>query len=200
MKANYCSNCGETLKEFAVVCPNCGRPVPEANRSEQTNEKRQTKETVHAEKMQSTPQDTLVKTKSTFFALILSFFFPGLGQVYNGRAKKGVVFFVAIFISSILFIFSPIIFSPIIISALRGLYIIWILVLILPLVILIIWIWGLYDAYKDAERINKGEKPYREVSEWEVVSFLILPIILSVLLAVILAILLFALLLYMTTY
>ena len=192
MTANYCSNCGEALKKYAIVCSHCGRPVPDSNRSEQTNAEQQDKETVHAEKMQGTPRDMPAKTKSTFFALILSFFFPGLGQVYNGRAKKGVFFLVASIISIFLWIIP-------FIMAIWGLHI-WILVLIFPLIILLIWIWGLYDAYRDAELINKGKKPYKEANAWEVVSFLILPIILGVLIAVVLAIMLFALLPYPITY
>ena len=195
MTANYCSNCGEALKEYAVVCSGCGKPVPESNRSEQTNAERQAKKNVDAERVQGTPRDAPAKTKNTFFALILSFFFPGLGQVYNGRSRKGVCFLVAIFISVFLLII-----LPGIVAAMWRLYVIWIFMLIFPLVILAIWVWGLYDAYKDAELINKGEKPYREATAWEVVSFLILPIILGVLLAVILSILLFALLPYPITY
>ena len=192
MTANYCSNCGEALKQYAVVCSHCGRPVPGPNRSEQTNAEQQDKETIYAEKMRDTPRDEPAKTKSTFFALILSFFFPGLGQVYNGRAKKGVFFLVASILSMFLLgiLFVTAIWRPRI----------WIFVLILPLVILLIWVWGLYDAYKDAELINKGKKPYREANAWEVVSFLILPIILVVLTAVVLAIILFALLPYPITY
>jgi Phosphoglycerol transferase and related proteins, alkaline phosphatase superfamily len=192
MAANYCSNCGEALKKYAVVCSHCGRPVPESNRPEQTNAEQPNKETVHAEKMQGTPRDGPAKTKSTFFALFLSFFFPGLGQVYNGRSKKGVCFLVASILSMFLLVIP-------FVTAIWGLHI-WILVLIFPLVFLLIWIWGLYDAFKDADRINNGKKPYREANAWEVVSFLILPIILGVLTVVILAIILLALLPYPIMY
>jgi Predicted membrane protein len=44
MTENYCSNCSEALKEFAVVCNGCGKPVSGPNKSEQTNAKKQTKE------------------------------------------------------------------------------------------------------------------------------------------------------------
>ena len=179
MTANYCSNCGEALKEFAVVCSGCGKPVPESNRSEQTNAEQQAKESVDAENVQNTPRDAPAKTKSTFIALILSFFFPGLGQVYNGRNKKGTGILAAIYASFLLLVI-----LPGLATAMWGLYETGLLVPMFPLVILIIWVFGLYDAYKDAELINKGEKPYREATAWEVVFFLILPIILTVLLVV----------------
>ena len=44
MAENYCSNCSEALKEFAVVCNGCGKPVSGPSKSEQTNAKKQTKE------------------------------------------------------------------------------------------------------------------------------------------------------------
>ena len=184
MTANYCSNCGEALKEYAVVCSNCGRPVTEPNKSEQHAD-RSAQEKVNAEPVNS--KNTPAKTKNAFFALILSFFFPGLGQVYNGKPKKGVGIIALIFIGVFLLLILP----GIVIRT-WGLYTITLLVLISPLFFVAIWIWGLYDAYKDAERINSGEIPYREANAWEIISFLLLPIVLSVILAVILAIIMFA--------
>ena len=55
--------------------------------------------------------------------------FSGLGQVYNGHWKKGVVLLVAFII-------------------------IW---LIFWLLSLIVWIFGMYDAYTMAQKINNGE-------------------------------------------
>jgi TM2 domain-containing membrane protein YozV len=57
-------------------------------------------------------------------ALILSFFIAGLGQIYQGRTKEGIVFLVAMFISGALT-----------------------LVLIGFILIPIVWIVNMYDAY-----------------------------------------------------
>jgi TM2 domain-containing membrane protein YozV len=73
----------------------------------------------------------------------LSFILPGLGQIYNGDIGKGIIM--------------------IIISV-----IMWALIwLLIPgIVILVLWIYGIYDAYKTAERINANaargyQQPYR---------------------------------------
>lgn len=81
------------------------------------------------------------EVKSPILALILSFFLPGLGQFYNGHSKKGIILLVAAIISIILYV-----------------------ILIGALLYLIIWIYGLYDAYKSAEAINKGINVPDEIS------------------------------------
>ena len=69
--------------------------------------------------------------KSPGLAAVLSFFWAGLGQIYNGEIGKGVVLIVLHAISWIMiFILIGIITTP------------------------ILWIYGMVDAYKTAERIN----------------------------------------------
>jgi TM2 domain-containing membrane protein YozV len=69
--------------------------------------------------------------KSPGVAAVLSFFVCGLGQIYNGQIGKGIAMIIAYLISWYLcvlligFITTP-----------------------------ILWIWGMIDAYKTAERIN----------------------------------------------
>jgi TM2 domain-containing membrane protein YozV len=69
--------------------------------------------------------------KNPGLAAILSFFWMGLGQIYNGHIGKGIGFIIAYVISWILmlaivgFVTTPILF-----------------------------VWGIVDAYKSAERIN----------------------------------------------
>jgi TM2 domain-containing membrane protein YozV len=69
--------------------------------------------------------------KNPGLAAVLSFFYMGLGQIYNGQIGKGVAFIVIWTIS-------------------------WLLVLVLIGIITtpILWIFGMYDAYKSAEKIN----------------------------------------------
>jgi TM2 domain-containing membrane protein YozV len=71
--------------------------------------------------------------KEPWFALALSFLFSGLGQIYNGQIGKGIAFIIAHAVS---------------------LALIWVLIgwITTP----IIWIWGMVDAYKSAQRINTG--------------------------------------------
>lgn len=77
--------------------------------------------------------------KNPGLSAVLSFFYMGLGQIYNGQIAKGIVFIVVYTISWILmavligFITTPILF-----------------------------IWGIWDAYKSAEKINRdiANQPY----------------------------------------
>jgi TM2 domain-containing membrane protein YozV len=69
--------------------------------------------------------------KEPWFALALSFLFSGLGQIYNGQFGKGIAFILAHAVSiALLWFIIGFITTP------------------------IIWIWGMVDAYKSAQRIN----------------------------------------------
>ena len=70
--------------------------------------------------------------KNPGLAAVLSFFYMGLGQIYNGQIAKG-IFFIVIYSLS------------------------WILVVLLigMLTTPILFIYGMYDAYKSAEKINR---------------------------------------------
>lgn len=68
-------------------------------------------------------------------AAVLSFFIPGLGQIYNGQIGMAIVYFVFA------------IFSVIACSIIIGF-------ITTP----IIWIVGIIDAYRSAEKLNKGSR------------------------------------------
>ena len=73
--------------------------------------------------------------KNPGLAAVLSFLYCGLGQIYNGQIGKGIGFIVGYFISlALMFVIIGFITTP------------------------ILWIWGMVDAYKVAERINLQEK------------------------------------------
>ena len=65
-------------------------------------------------------------------AAVLSFFWCGLGQIYNGQIGKGIAMLVAYFISAAL---------------------IWVVIGLITTPIL--WIWGMVDAYNTAIRLNR---------------------------------------------
>jgi len=72
--------------------------------------------------------------KSPGLAAVLSFFFVGLGQIYNGQIGKGIIFIILYVISILLmFVIIGFITTP------------------------LLWIWGMVDAYKTAEKINAGQ-------------------------------------------
>jgi len=78
-------------------------------------------------------QIIVVAEKSPGLAAVLSFFWAGLGQIYNGEISKGIVMMVAYVVSCILM------------AAVIGFF-------TTP----ILWIYGMVDAYKTAEKFNAG--------------------------------------------
>ncbi|MCK4574346.1 MAG: hypothetical protein KAU36_08235 [candidate division Zixibacteria bacterium] len=78
------------------------------------------------------PQQPPTFYKNPGLAAVLSFFFMGLGQIYNGQISKGIFFIIIYSLSFVLmalligFITTPILF-----------------------------IYGIWDAYKSAEKINQ---------------------------------------------
>lgn len=69
--------------------------------------------------------------KDPGLAAVLSFFWAGLGQIYNGQLAKGLILVVVQAINfALLFVLIGFCFYP------------------------VVWVWGMYDAYTTAERIN----------------------------------------------
>lgn len=70
--------------------------------------------------------------KNPGIAAVLSFFYCGLGQIYNGQILKGIIMFACYSVSLLLiYIMIGFITTP------------------------VLWIWGIYDAYKTADKITK---------------------------------------------
>jgi len=70
--------------------------------------------------------------KNPSIATILSFFFMGLGQIYNGQIGKGVVFIILYGISvALMWVVIGFVTTP------------------------MLWIWGMIDANNSAKKINK---------------------------------------------
>lgn len=73
-------------------------------------------------------QPVYAKRKEPAVALLLSFLWPGLGQIYNGDVGKGIGFMIGFWV------------------------LIWVGVGI------VFWIWGMIDAYQVATNINLGRR------------------------------------------
>lgn len=88
--------------------------------------------------------------KVPLISLILSSLFPGLGQIYNGDSLiKGLAFFFGSILGSFLFLIPG----------------------------LIIWVYGMYDAYSVADKINRREIEYRETKNRDIVLMILIPLI-----------------------
>lgn len=70
--------------------------------------------------------------KSAGLAAVLSALINGLGQIYNGQILKGIII--------------------ILVQAINGLLT---AVLIGWILLPIVWVWAVYDAYRGAEKINR---------------------------------------------
>jgi TM2 domain-containing membrane protein YozV len=74
---------------------------------------------------------TMQEAKSPGLAAVLSFFICGLGQIYNGQIVKGIAMLIAYTISwYLIFAIIGLVTTP------------------------ILWLWGMVDAYRTAERLN----------------------------------------------
>lgn len=111
----FCENCGKEIPDDVKFCPICGH---------------KTRDAIKTSYSQS-------KEKNMVLALIISFILPGLGIVYAGNAKKGILIFVGGLIFSILGIGIP----------------------VCKVIGLIIWIYGLYETYNEMKRVEGVGKP-----------------------------------------
>jgi len=119
----FCSGCGSNIDETQNFCPKCGR-ASGTSYSLGTS--------AAAAPIAAVQQVIVIKTaKSPGIAAVLSFFWAGLGQIYNGEIGKGIGLIIAHFISLLLmFVIIGFITTP------------------------ILWIYGMVDAYQTAEKIN----------------------------------------------
>lgn len=85
------------------------------------------------------PMVIIKRKKQPIISLVLSII-PGLGQIYNGQIKKGLIMLVMWFA---LWAF----------ALLTLIYIIGFCLLLVPIVL---WIYSLYDAFHEARKINRG--------------------------------------------
>ncbi len=110
-KTKYCSNCGAQIDIKAEICPKCGVRVVQV----------------------PSPVGLPTEKKSEGISAILSFFIPGLGQIYNGQIGKGIVMIIV------------------------GVILAFTMVILIGFILYpIFWIWNIYDAYSIAKRINAG--------------------------------------------
>ena len=112
----------------------------------------------------ATPSDQPIvvitpEEKNPILAAVCSLFVPGFGQVYDGKMARGF----AIFIGTVI-----------------GL-----ICLIVPGII--IWLFGVYDAYSLAKKMNNNEIPFIPTKTAHLIIYIVLVVIISVIVFAILA-------------
>ena len=115
----FCPNCGSKIPKGIKFCPECGSPTSNAPQANNT--------------VNNTGNSVIKSDKSPVLAAVLSFLIIGLGQIYLGLTKKGILLFVGAIISGFLMLI------------LIG-WITWILILA----------YSIYDAYNSAQKMNQG--------------------------------------------
>lgn len=114
----FCQNCGKEIPDDATFCPHCGMK----------NEKAMPKDN---------PSVSVVKEKNMLTALVISFIFVGLGIVYAGNNKRGIILFVAGIFFGFLGLAAP----------------------ICRVISLLIWAYALYDTYNQVKIANGQSNP-----------------------------------------
>lgn len=112
---DFCSVCGYRFNQNVKRCGHCGGKIDA-----------KAKVCAHC--------GAEVLHKSPFIAALLSFFFPGLGQIYNRQIHKGIILIAAYIVSFILT-----------------------LIFIGAILVLLIWLYGMYDGFVTSKAINEGE-------------------------------------------
>lgn len=123
----FCNQCGNEVPESSRFCGACGASLAMERGSNLTSNVQSSSRSGHVSIAAQPPKFY----KNPSLATILSFFWAGLGQIYNGEVGKGIFFIIAAGISGLLMF------------VVIGFFI-W------P----IVWISGMVDANNSAKRIN----------------------------------------------
>lgn len=136
----YCPDCGQPTG--ITICPKCGQKTVNEDYCTSCGYKinknvkrcRNCGSKIDVNSSICANCGANVEDKNAIVAFVLSLIFPGLGQLYNGQNHKGVVLIFGYIVS-------------------------WILSLILIgiVIALLIWLFGMYDAFTSANAINRGE-------------------------------------------
>lgn len=106
----FCDKCGTELEDNASFCSNCGNKVNKVTKKE---------------------------NKNIYIALILTFFLTGLGSIYAGNAKKGLILLIARLAFAVIGVFV-------------GIFLV---------LSVLVWTYGFYEAYKDVMIANGHSNP-----------------------------------------
>ena len=134
--AQFCESCGARIREGDKFCEQCGAIVPGPAGVPQAP---------------GSFGEVAHPPKNPTLALVLSFFFSGLGQIYNGDTLKGVAIYFGTLSGAFLFIVPGI----------------------------IVWIYGIYDAYTTAKKMNEGTVPYKETNTRFMIGFVVMVLVIG---------------------
>lgn len=147
----FCKNCGSKIDPGARFCSNCGSPIlskpPYISESPKTAPNRSMTPSPRQQTRYPPPagleRHTIIarKQKSPELAAILSFFVTGLDQIYVGAFGRGIAFIVVAVICLSTFFVTFLLFT-----ILFGIGI---------FLVIIWWIYGIFDAFNIAKQHNE---------------------------------------------
>ncbi|KAF5071810.1 hypothetical protein DSECCO2_208090 [anaerobic digester metagenome] len=142
---SYCSRCGSLAKEGAQFCDRCGAPLSGGFQS-------------YNQGNQYPPYGYRRDEKEAILAVVLSVLIPGLGQIYCGKVGRGIGVLVLIgLLSFVSFVPLFLVMDPMEFNF-AGFFA---LTVVMSIVVFIIYIWQIYDAYRCADDHNKMAPPMR---------------------------------------
>ena len=114
----FCENCGSEVADGSIFCQNCGSEIRSSGKA-------------------SNEAVNVKNEKNMITALIISFILPGLGILYAGNKKKGIILFIVALIFGFM-----------------GLG-----VSICSVIGVLIWAYGLYETYNEVKIANGEANP-----------------------------------------
>lgn len=134
----FCPNCGNSSTSGAKFCENCGTSLPLGQQATPMDQQYaqapppyQAAPQYQAAPPYGQPMYGPVPMKSTGIAVILAVLVPGLGHIYLGRIGEGIMYLILAFVFGAL------------------------IILLIGFILLpILWIWQIYDAYNKANQYN----------------------------------------------
>jgi TM2 domain-containing membrane protein YozV len=147
----FCPSCGSNVETGKRFCENCGAPL--AALPATATPPAATPQYTPPPTPAFAPQQVTAQQKSAGLAAIASFLCPGLGQTYNGSFGKGLLILIGTLIGSLIFFKIP------------G---------------IIIWLYGVYDAYSTAKKMNEGQLPFVPHSTMHMIGFIVIVIVIFI--------------------
>jgi len=135
----YCSRCGNQVSDGDQFCDKCGAKMGGGT-----------------EAGPAPSYVVSIRDKSAGVAVVLSFFFMGLGQIYVGKIKRGLLLLMADVglgvVVSIVVIFW--------LTEYDAAATLLAVLVIISVLMFVLWVWNLFDAYKLANQYNDHLKAH----------------------------------------
>lgn len=145
----YCSRCGNQMREGSQFCDRCGASLGPGGPGPY-------QQPGYSGNQYSATFTMPVDQKEPIIAVILSIILPGVGQIYVGRVLRGVL--ILLFLP----LFALLSFLPaFMISDETSFYSFLWWNIVAAIIIIIVYVWQIVDAYKLAEDRNRHSSPPR---------------------------------------